>query len=285
MVINASRIKSSHGFTLIELLVVISIISLLVALLLPALSQAREASRTSQCLANVRGNHMGLIAYLDDNKGSMGYGDATVQTTFQPYLKRLDYLPNHPLGNDQTNSASRQTKGIHACPSQEYNYAEGNRFHPTDTNSGARWSGSHYGFNSYLHRNAEGNAHYFGALVPGTPSGQGRMWTRPELAHRPSDLITVGDKPTYDNGGNFESVFINRKGIHFGSPGLGFNHGGSSGRFQNWNGTFTYRYLVGRLSNVMFFDGHGKTIDFPTHETLYNSSTTAIWQRYWQGKG
>ncbi len=51
------------GFTLIELLVVISIIALLAALLLPAITSAREAARSAQCQGNLKNIGVGLIRY------------------------------------------------------------------------------------------------------------------------------------------------------------------------------------------------------------------------------
>ena len=63
-----------RAFTLIELLVVVSIIALLIAILLPALSQAREVSKAVACGANLKQMGVCVTFYAGDNKQYLPYG-------------------------------------------------------------------------------------------------------------------------------------------------------------------------------------------------------------------
>jgi prepilin-type N-terminal cleavage/methylation domain-containing protein/prepilin-type processing-associated H-X9-DG protein len=97
----AARIR--RGFTLIELLVVIAIIAVLIALLLPAVQQAREAARRSQCKNNLKQLGLALQNYHDTAKqfpwGCIDGDDlgATNRMTMNWRFDILPYIDQTPL--------------------------------------------------------------------------------------------------------------------------------------------------------------------------------------------
>ena len=68
--------NSQRAFTLIELLTVVAIIAVLAAMLLPALSRAKNTARRTQCLNNLKQMITGSLLYADDNSSGSFTADS-----------------------------------------------------------------------------------------------------------------------------------------------------------------------------------------------------------------
>jgi prepilin-type N-terminal cleavage/methylation domain-containing protein/prepilin-type processing-associated H-X9-DG protein len=114
-----------RAFTLIELLVVIGIIAMLIAILLPALSRANEASRSVKCLSNLRQMVVAAQIYLNDNQGLFPVASYTVvDPTFAiSYSWDFTFIKNRVTGEKQVVPGLLWPKGnnqaIQQCPSFE----------------------------------------------------------------------------------------------------------------------------------------------------------------------
>ena len=146
MIIRSSESSQRHsnkGFTLIELLVVIAIIAILIALLLPAVQQAREAARRTQCKNNMKQMGLALHNYESTFTKFPSSGEFTVRqgtffrsfTATSTFMQMLPYIDQAPLFNnfDQNrhytqagnNRVAAQTKiAAFLCPSNGYTPAD-----------------------------------------------------------------------------------------------------------------------------------------------------------------
>jgi prepilin-type N-terminal cleavage/methylation domain-containing protein/prepilin-type processing-associated H-X9-DG protein len=101
------------GFTLIEVLVVIAIVAMLAAILLPALSKARERAQALFCLNNTRQLMLGWQVYAEDHDGRLPYNlGMSGSSTFRTNANWVNNVMTWDLSSDNTNLATITEAGL-----------------------------------------------------------------------------------------------------------------------------------------------------------------------------
>jgi prepilin-type N-terminal cleavage/methylation domain-containing protein/prepilin-type processing-associated H-X9-DG protein len=123
--------KRRHGFTLVELLIVIAIITILAAMLLPAISRSKARAQAIMCMNNSKHLALAWTMYSTDNNDRLAYnqgGDPTTRTFAPPQSPNwVNNIMDWELSTDDTNvnfvgisilaPYAGFSAGIYHCPS------------------------------------------------------------------------------------------------------------------------------------------------------------------------
>ena len=253
--------SSRRGFTLIELLVVISIIALLVAILLPALRQAREIAKSSACLSNLRqigvATHSYSVANHDMLPSNAFNASWSNWTSWDNYLQA--HISNvKPILAFATPNAPPQP--IFHCPGVKKPVPENGLWLSTYSS----------------------NRNVFGFTHPQFPPDR---WVRIDSIRRTSEVIAVGDgNQAFNDQAGFTAAWMWFDYVPSATnamvasaiiqPNYAYNNTAGSLSLTNRDqpGVATglrYRHMEGEPDtsgnvNVLFLDGHSSSMGVNT---------------------
>jgi prepilin-type N-terminal cleavage/methylation domain-containing protein len=129
------KVRSAGGFTLVELLVVIGIIALLISILLPALSKARDQANTIACQSTERQFYAIWTMYATDYKNHVLVASEQLQQAqwdwYNPILVGIELNKTRASGAANTQDTASIIKQMLTCPAQDHSTDPN-----TDTTSG-----------------------------------------------------------------------------------------------------------------------------------------------------
>jgi prepilin-type N-terminal cleavage/methylation domain-containing protein len=259
-----SRHAARAAFTLVELLVVIAIIGVLVALLLPAVQSAREASRRTQCSSHLR--QLGLaIANFEDTYKYIPYTRLDTRETWAvlllPYLEQQGQFAQWDMSKmyyQQNDAARLPTLHVMTCPTrrkppQVSRNLPGSQLDILQGTTGPHVPGgvSDYGANSGTR---DGTNDYYeggtfsGVLYTQANAANGPFWYKGKpmrismIMDGLSNTLFLGEKHVSVQELNGEgSIYNGDHGSSFKKAGVGDplirnpNQTGNMGRFGSWH--------------------------------------------------
>lgn len=251
------------GFTLIELLVVISVISLLVAILLPALAAAQQQSRRQVCGSNLRQLLIGTSSYTADNKGYYFYYGPRVTSGNFLRSESVSHTDPNALWNFANASQREFVTGEYAttlnmfCPSGR----------PGGTAGQAIMSGFAFLFNSpnrvgysmfmgkYCRQTAS-NRNYYDTLIREDTNSKTRVLAADIMVQAPSLNPTYGDRYFSHTSGNFGNALARPGSVPIGGN-VAYTDGSASWKpFRDWRAF----YMTGSNWNVWIAPAAGDVI-------------------------
>jgi prepilin-type N-terminal cleavage/methylation domain-containing protein/prepilin-type processing-associated H-X9-DG protein len=110
--------RSPRGFTLIELLVVIAIIAVLAAMLLPALSSAKQKGQQISCISNLKQMNLAYTMYVQDTGSMLDYNSVNVlwMKTLIDYQARVAEVRLCPVARFRDAAPASSTAGTASAP-------------------------------------------------------------------------------------------------------------------------------------------------------------------------